>query len=198
MGFVKRALAIFVCILNVSCRGGKAPAAASAPKPLLGTFIDLEPGWRLRVVTPLIAGGGFQVKSTQAEEQGKTITMKAGQDFLGFETAYYGVREGLKVQFETAEVTRDGKTSPQPKPVHPLFAMRRGMKQIRLVFLERGSDTTHDMAVLTGRDRRELDTLTVRLQTSPSTGCQRSCAWVPSGIAVRPELQKSGIWLPAR
>ncbi len=189
---------MLICVLTVGCRSGKVPAAATAPKPLAGSFVDLEPGWRLRVITPLIAGGGYQVKSATAQEQGNNITLRAAQDFLGFETAYYGVREGLKVQFETAEVTRDGKSVPQPKPVHPLFAMRRGMKQMRLVFLERASDTTHDMAVITGRDRRELDTLTVRLQTSPSTGCQKGCEWVPAGIAVRPELQKSGIWLPAR
>ncbi len=197
-----RTLAIILCLSSLACRTTRVPAAAKvaakAPKPLAGAFVDLEPGWRLRVITPLIAGGGYVVKTAPAAEQGNTITMRAGQDFLGYETAYYEVREGLKVRFATAELTRDGHTASQTKALHPLFSMRRGMKHMRLVFLERGSDTSHDMAVITARDRLELDARTVRLQASPSTGCQGGCEWVPAGIAVRPEMQKAGEWVPAR
>ena len=70
---------------------------------------------------------------------------------------------------------------------------------MRLVYLERGSDTTHDMAVLTAKTPDQLDSLTATtLQRSPSTGCQTGCDWVPAGIAVRPENQKAGSWVPVR
>ena len=176
----------------------KSRQAATTPKPAVGTFIDLEPGWRLRVITPLVAGGGYVLKTASAEQQGNTIRLKTSQDFLGYETAYYDLREGLNVRFANAQVTREGKSTPQPKPAHPLFRMGHGMKHMRLVFLERLSATTHDMAVLTAKTPASLDELTVRLQSSPSTGCQRGCQWVPAGIAVRPEMQKSGAWVPAR
>ena len=71
------------------------------------------------------------------------------------------------------------------------------MKPSRLVFLERANASTHDMAVLTAKAPATLDELTVRLQSSAAAGCQRGCEWVPAGIAVRPEMQKSGAWVPA-
>lgn len=193
-----RTLSIALCLATLACRTARLPTVAATPKPAVGTFIDLEPGWRLRVITPLVAGVGYVLKTAPVEEQGNTITLKTGADFLGYETAYYDVREGLDVRFANAQVTREGKSTPQPKPTHPLFRMGHGMKHMRLVFLERGSATTHDMAVLTAKAPATLDELTVRLQSSPSSGCQRGCEWVPAGIAVRPEMQKSGAWLPAR
>ncbi len=193
-----RTLLFTLCFATLACRTARVPTAATAPKPTVGTFIDLEPGWRLRVITPLVAGGGYVVKTASAEERGNSIALKTGRDFLGYETAYYDVRPGLSVRFTNAQVTRKGKSTPQPQPAHPLFRMGRGMRHMRLVFLERGSATTHDMAVLTAKTLANLDELTVRLQSSPSNGCQRGCEWVPAGIAVRPEMPKSGGWVPTR
>ena len=72
----------------------------------------------------------------------------------------------------------------------------------RLVYLKRGSDTSHDMAILVARDLRLLNEATLRLQNSPVDACGKTrrvaCEWVPVGIAVRAEIQKSGAWLPAR
>ena len=187
-----------MCCLTIGCRTARVPTAANTPKPAVGTYVDLEPGWRLRVITPLVAGGGYVLKTAPAQEQGNTITLKTGSDFLGYETAYYDVREGLDVRFANAQVMREGKSTPQPKPTHPLFRMGHGMKHMRLVYLERGSATSHDMAVLTAKAPATLDELTVRLQSSAAAGCQRGCEWVPAGIAVRPEMRKSGAWMPAR
>jgi len=189
---------LFVLMLCGAGCGSRQATAPVAPKPLAGTFLDLQPGWRLRVITPLIAGGGYVVKPASAQEQGKTITLRTGTEFLGYETAYYDVREGLAVRFSGAETMRDGKSAPQPRPVHPLFRMSRGMKHMRLVFLERGSDAEHDMAILTSKNLPELDALTVRLRATPATACEKGCEWVPAGIAVRAETQRNGSWIPAR
>jgi hypothetical protein len=158
--------------------------------------VDLEPGWRIRVITPLIAGGGYKPKLKQMQ-QDNPLALELGEDFLGYETSYYDVREGLKVQFARAEMTRDGKMSPEAKPMHPLFTARRGTKHVRLVFLERGSSTIHDMAVLSARNLPALEELTAKLRASPADGCKAGCEWVPAGIAVRGEKQKDGKWVPA-
>jgi hypothetical protein len=196
MGTMRRYAMILICLAAAGCRHGKAPATTAAPRPNPSVYVDLQPGWRLRVITPLLAGGGYQVKGRQSQE-GNTITLETRNDFLGFETAYYTIGAGLKVEFANAEVTRDGQTAPQAKPVHPLFAMRRGMKLMRLVFLERGSSATHDMAVLTARNLATLEDLTAKVRAQPAQGCNANCEWVPAGIAVRAEKRKDGIWVPA-
>ena len=171
--------------------------ASALPKPDPRISVDLEPGWRLRVITPLIAGGGYKTKFEEAQQQGNTISLQVGDDFLGFETSYYDVREGLKVQFASAQLTREGVTSPRAKPIHPLFATRRSTKHVRLLFLERGTSATHDMAILTARNMTALEQLTEQLRNSPTDGCKAGCEWVPAGIAVRAEKQKGGNWVPA-
>ena len=35
-------------------------AAPAAPGPIEPGYIDLEPGWRLRVVTPILESGGYR------------------------------------------------------------------------------------------------------------------------------------------
>ena len=188
-------------LLLASCapRTVQTPAA---PKPLAGTYLDLEYGWRLRVITPLLKGGGFQMKTESVQEQGNTLTLKAAPDFEGYETAYYDVLPKAQIRFTKAEVMREGKASPQLQPVHTIFQNRRGMMLTRLVYLKRGSETVHDMAILVSRDLAALNQATLELQTSPASGCrtsrQSACEWVPAGIAVRAEMQKSGEWAPAR
>ena len=113
-------LSAVVCVLTVACGNTKVPVAATTPKPPAGTYIDLEPSWRLRVITPLVAGGGYVVKTVPAQEQGNTIKFKTGQDFLGYETAYYDVRQGLNVRFANAQVTRgkvDSATQARASPL---------------------------------------------------------------------------------
>ncbi len=178
------------------------PATPYAPKPLPGSYLDLERGWRLRVIAPLVKGGGFHVKTEAISEHGNTLTLKASLDFEGYETAYYDILTQAQIRFTQAEATRDGKPSPQLKPVHPIFQNQKGMTVARIVYLKRGSDTVHDMAILAAHDLRVLDEATIRLQNSPTAACGKTrrvaCEWVPAGIAVRAEIQKSGAWLPAR
>ncbi len=47
---------LFVLMLCGTGCGNRQVTTPAAPKPLAGTFVDLQPGWRLRVITPLIAG----------------------------------------------------------------------------------------------------------------------------------------------
>ncbi len=98
-------------LLLVACAPRTVPTPAT-PKPLAGTYLDLEPGWRLRVITPLLKGGGFQVKTEPVQEPGNTLTLKAAPDFEGYETSYYDILPKAQIRFTQAEAMRDGKPSP--------------------------------------------------------------------------------------
>lgn len=196
MSGMPRLILIVLCLMAIGCRSGKVPAAAALPKPDPRISVDLEPGWRIRVITPLVAGGGYKPKLKEVE-RGNTITLQVGDDFLGYETAYYDIGPDSKIRFTSAELMRDGKASPQAKPLHPLFAARRGTKHVRLVYLERGTSTIHDMAVVSARNLTTLEELTAKVRSSPADGCNTGCEWVPAGIAVRAEKQKDGKWAPA-
>ncbi len=174
--------------------------ATSPPTPAARqtTHLDLQEGWRVRVVTPLLAGGGYQVKAMTVQEKGNNLTLRASQDFLGYETSYYAVQSNGRVRFTQAETMRDGQSASQPKPVHPLFQKQPGGRLVRLLFLERASTSEHNMAILTARNLKSLEQLTARVRQDPAGACQRGCEWVPAGIAVRAERQKDGSWVPAR
>ena len=114
-----------MCLLAAGCRTARVPIAANTPKPAVGTYVDLEPGWRLRVITPLVAGGGYALKTAPAQEQGNTITLKTGADFLGSETATSvranqvgGVRQQTcEMRYVTLGIGRDESDRAQRSPV---------------------------------------------------------------------------------
>lgn len=108
-----------------------------------------------------------------------------------------------------AEVIREGKTVATSKaPVEPLFALRRGARHVRLVYLRRSSRADHNMATVTAARLEDVQAVTRAIKNDPAQGCQprvpgkaaATCQWVPAGIALRPEMQKPGStdWIPAR
>lgn len=172
--------------------------------------IDLQPGWRLKTITPLLKSGGYALQLTEEEISGNTATFSAGEDFMGYETALYAIeaREGggVRIEFVSAEVTKDGESVGQPRPREMLFRLPRSARFVRLVYLRRSSEADHDMAVVAANEMDALDTHTRDVQTNPTTACEKRtvsfCTWVPVGIAVRPEAQTTddGVprWVPAR
>jgi hypothetical protein len=172
-------------------------------------YIDLQPGWMLRVVTPLLRSGRYVPTSIGEQTAGNTITLSASADLLGYETAYYAVkprgRTGVRVSFSSAEIMKDGQVTPQPGPVAGLFHLPRRVKYVRLIYLQRASQADHNMAVLASNRIDRLLRLTVGVETNPAA-CKADgsdfCSWIPVGIAVRPEIQKMvrGVkeWVPAR
>jgi hypothetical protein len=198
---------VLACLLTACApRRVQVPIQAAAEP---STYIDLQPGWRLRVVTPILRSGGYRLQPVDQQADGDTIAVSTGTDFLGYETAYYAVRargRGVRVEFSAAEISQDGKTAMQPKPVAHLFQLPRNARHVRLIYLLRTSQADHDMAVVATRELDALATLTHQVQTDPSSGCRSDragfCSWIPAGIAVRPEIQKDveGVnqWVPAR
>ena len=168
----------------------------------------------MRVLTPLLKSGGYRVATMEERASGEGgipyITATAGSEFLGYETSYYTVEErnggGVRLKFSSAEIVRDGTTTPAKRPVAWMLQLPRNARYLRLLYLLRASRADHNMAVLATGERGALEDLTQEVQADPATGCQsrrgRVCEWIPAGIAVRPELKKSvdGIvqWTPAR
>jgi len=188
-----------VCLVLIglltACAVRRTPVA-SKPAPNTGSpdFIDLQVGWRLRVVTPILKSGGYALNTAQQDVSGNTIQLTADSDFLGYELAYYGVsarRKGVRIIFTSAEITRDGRTTSQPSSVAPLFGLPSTARYVRLLFLMRISTADHDMAVVAADRLDRLNEFTRQIQTNPLEACksgmQRFCSWIPSGISVNPE-----------
>jgi hypothetical protein len=167
-------------------------------------YIDLKPGWRLSVVTPLLKSGGYRLNAVAGQVSGNTVTLAAGDELEGYETAYYAVEPGsgggVRIAFTSAHAIRGGEKVEQLRARAPLFELPPEANLVRLIYLTRVSSADHDMAVVAAADVRALNRLTREVQTSPD-GCRSDagayCAWVPSGIAVRPEML-AGDWVPAR
>ena len=157
------------------------------------SFLDLQGGWRVRVVTPILKSGGYRLQSL--ESGGRNLgDFRVGPDFVGYENDYYSVVKsgsGVHVEFRAAEAVKDGKTSRQPRPLVALFSLPVQMGYVRLIYLVRVSDADHNMAIVGAEDPETLASLTRLVQTNPEEGCRREmhsdCWWVPAGIAVRPE-----------
>lgn len=149
------ALLIFAITLG-GCH--KQPPIVSVPS-LLRTHIDLEPGWRLNVVTPLPPSG--------------------------FERSFYAVTPtGLAWQQSTRFA--EGKEIPGSEPA--IFPKPGRKTSIRILFLTRASEENHNTALLFGPNPADLEPLTTRVRSNPEQACQApSCLWIPSRVAVRPE-----------
>jgi len=193
-------LYVGVVTLLAGCGPRAVRIAATAAVPANNDYLDIQAGWRLTAVTPILKSGGYVLKTTDKTTiSGNGFTLSAGTDFVGYEVAHYeviGQRGGrVRVEFNSAEVTKEGKTQPQPQSIAPLFQVARRANYLRLIYLIRISQADHNMAVVAARKIDALDSLTRQVQTNPADGCKvdqrASCTWIPEGIAVRAEVLKT-------
>jgi hypothetical protein len=173
------------------------------------SYIDLQPGWLIKVVVPILESGGYKVRTEEVRNSDGTVSLRTEKGFLGYETDYYQVNspgDGKPpVSFQSAEFTGiDHKKIKKPKPVILLFALPESLGYVRLLFLTRVSDTEHDAAVLAASSLAALEALTSKVEANPSGNCTAQpeglCSWIPEGIAVQPEKrdpQNSKAWIPA-
>lgn len=191
---MRRAAAVLVVIALAGC----APRRMPPPKvPLVRSpaYLDLEAGWSVHVVTPVLKSGGFLLRPQEERAEGNTITMRADDEVLGYETAVYGVKQGRRggVRLALSQVTlHRGDTLTRPrKSIAPGLGMPGRMRYVRLLYMQKVSDADHNMAILAATDTARLQALTQRVQATPLAGCRDSrheyCAWVPAGVAVRAE-----------
>ena len=161
-----------------------------------GSWVELQPGWRLRVITPLLKSGGYRLKSSDAQQDpGNTLTIRGADEFLGMETTWYHVQArtsqpGVRIQTGRVERVVEGQSQLAEKPAATLFPLPDDARRIRLLYLTRVSSADHDMLVVSGRTYRELEELTAVIRMSPADACKSTpyCSAVPAGIAVRTEM----------
>jgi hypothetical protein len=172
------------------------------------SYIDLQAGWRIRVVTPILKSGTFKVQIQELRTGNGAVTLKTSDDFQGYETDIYSARDegkaGIAVQFVSAEVTDiSGKRTAKPQPIVPLFVFPQGIQYVRLLFLTRVSKAEHNEAIIAASSLEGIEELTQRVGANPDENCRNSaeevCSWVPEGISVQPEKKpnKSKEWVPA-
>jgi len=148
-------------------------------------------GQTLRVITPLLASGGFQLAGPPAQsgQTGGSVhtTVDSKGDFLGYEESFYTVAPGLRITLNRAEAVIDGVRTPQPTPRVQLFRLPRRSRHVRLLYLLRSSQADHNMAILAAPDLASLERLTAAIRADSVSACLAPrCTWVPAGIAVRP------------
>ena len=196
--------ALAICVAGCAVRKPHEDMGAFVDK----SYIDLEPGWRVRVVTPVLSSGKFKMQPKEFHSEGETVALQTGGEFLGYETDFYEVGaqhgNGVVVRFGSAEFTSNGKSSKRSQPLVPLFDLPENVRYVRLLFLTRVSQTEHDQAILGSSSLADLDALRRRVEESPAENCKIQpegvCSWVPAGIAVQPEKKTSSsgkTWIPA-
>jgi hypothetical protein len=158
-------------------------------------YVDLRSGWRIQVVTPVLKSGAYMPQITETSSEGRDITLTTSDDFVGYETSYYAVKErnggGVRIVFTSAWVTESGKTTRRPRPIVPIFELPDSTPFVRLIYTIRVSQTDHDTAIVAASDPAQLDKLTEDVRTDPGAACRTNpsdiCRWVPKGIAVQTE-----------
>ena len=191
-------LAVLGFLLSCTSRTVRVPFAALLASTS-NAYINIQTGWRLTVVTPIVRSGGYVLKSLDVQTDGNAVALSAGTDLIGYEVAHYiakGQKVGrVRIVFSSARVTRDDQTEPQLRPIVPLFQMAGRSTYLRLIYLVRVSRADHNMAVVAATRVDALDAATRQVQANPIEGCKvdryASCSWVPEGIAVRPEVLKT-------
>lgn len=181
-----------------------APAALTGSK----TFVDLEPGWRLTLVTPLRRDSpnaswqyGQPTVKTGATNQGLniTLTLDPATQF-GFEQSQFEVLPtGLRWQQSIRNL--EDVASPAPAPILALFPPPARPARLRLLFLTRASDKNYNTALLIAPNPAALEAFTARVRENPDQACQSTrsqrCIWIPPGVAARPEKPASaGAFMP--
>jgi hypothetical protein len=216
-----RVLLFAVITITSNCARPKAAIPAPPASHASSEWIDLQPGWRVRVITPVVPGGGYVVKTTPVEDQTSdakaserrspsatnAIVISATSNLIGYEVSFYDVKPrrggGVHVVFDSAEVHKKDQWSRSRQPIDPLFHFVSDARYVRILHLSRGTHD-HDAAILAASRHEALETLTRRVESDPA-GCQSSrdalCSWIPSGIAAIPESWRSaggqGQWQPA-
>lgn len=171
-------------------------------------WVDLEPGWRVRVITPMLSSGGYLLKTEPARGQGadadaspattREVTLSTGTDFTGYEVSLYSVRPcrggGVNVIFDSAEIHKQGQVTRSRQPIQPLFQLPRETRWVRILHLARGGHD-YDSAILAATRRDTLEALTRQVQSDPSA-CKSAgdafCSWIPLGIAAIAESRRDG------
>ena len=194
---------VILALFSAGCAKRVPPASAAiAPlPPNSAEYVDLSPGWRLRMVAAVTKSGSFDAGYKVVKQEGNVIGMKASDDLIGYETAFWSVLArpggGVFLQLASATLTVDGKPAPIEKPTRALIHAPRSARFIRIFYLTRKSDADHNMLIAGVSRLEQWEAFTQAFHGSPSGVCEiyapkrhQYCEWIPAALAVRPEVPK--------
>jgi hypothetical protein len=194
-------LALLLVVLG-GCAARRLPPPPPPPKISGPSFVDLQTGWRVQVVTPLLKSGGYLLKAAEQTEEGNTITLRVGDEFQGYETALYAVGKERRIRLTEVTLNQGGTLTHPAKSRAPRLRVPGRMRHVRLLYTLKVSDADHNMAVLAARDEARLGALTAAVQGNPAGGCRSNrneyCEWIPAGVAVKAERPDGAAWVPVR
>ncbi len=184
------------------------PVAAPGTLVQTKTFVDLLPGWRLSLVTPMrrdSSAGAWRYGQPSIKTEttnGLNITISLNPDSqYGFERSVYAVQaRGLVWQESVRNL--EGKEERALEPILKLFPQPGRKQSLRLLFLTRASDLNYNTALISAPNPAALEAFTLAVRANPEQACQagkaQSCIWIPPGVAARPEKPvASGGFVPA-
>ncbi|MDR3719552.1 MAG: hypothetical protein P4K98_12175 [Bryobacteraceae bacterium] len=148
--------------------------------------VNLEPGFRLKVVAPLLQPGFKEVKIVQSPNApGEPLSFTA-EGLDGYETAYYAVqpRDGGGVQFvlNSVEQNRMSVITHPDKPAGFEFPLVPDAHYFRLMFLRRASIADRDISLLGAPEWGPMLDAAQRFDTVP--GAVDDCAKVPGLVCI--------------
>jgi hypothetical protein len=146
--------------------------------------INLEPGFRLKVVAPLLQPGLKEVKLAQSPNAAGGPLSFTAEGLDGYETAYYAVkaRDGGGVEFilDSVEQNRMNVITHPDTPVGFRFQLAPEARYFRLMFLRRASLADRDISLLGAPEWGLMLDSAQRFDTIP--GAVDDCGRVP-GLA---------------
>lgn len=176
-----------------------APATINSAPANNNSYMDLTPGERLRITVPVLNSapglnpGGYRIATDSHETNDKTIMLSA-PNLAGYEVSYYAIERHangkVRLRFTSAEMTRNGTTTPEAVAPALPFPLPPKTQHVRLIYLVRSSQSDHNMAITASKNLDALNVFTSRLKGDPDfckADSEVFCSWVPAGIAVRPE-----------
>ena len=196
---------ILIAVSFGGCHRQKfSPAAAPGSLVPVRSFLDLQPGWRLSLVTPLRRDsatdswryGQPNIKTETTNGLNVTISVNPDSQF-GFERTVYAVLpKGLAWQESVR--TLEGKEERSLEPILKLFPQPARTQTLRLLFLTRASDLNYNTALLSAPNPGAMEAFTAAVRANPEQACRQNCIWIPPGVAARPEKPSpNGGFVPA-
>ncbi len=147
----------------------------------LNGAVTLEPGFRLKIVAPLLKDGYTEIKTALAPNSKPGMLEVNVEGLEGFETAYYDVRRrsggGVEFRLTSVEHNRMGKITHPAVPSAFQFDIAPDIRNFRLLFLRRLSLADRDISLLGGKSWSVLLSSAHRFDTVP--GSVSECTTTP-------------------
>jgi hypothetical protein len=163
-------------------------------------FVTLKPHMQLRIVAPVMRAGSVAapVASDGGAAQGNNITLRAGSDLAGYETAVYSVIESKNgsVAIRLNDITMQpiGKHSDEDLRHTDYLSSVAKPAFVRLYFQLRHAPASHPQVLLIGDSQGELNEASGQFEPAPDAYCAAAhpharCLVFPRFTAVNVEIR---------